>query len=142
MSTLGLLFVTTPEFVDIACEGWPRGLDAPRAIEPGELSPYLPKDITFSGPSVSVVSKRLEKALPFRTDVKVRGFWEKQRIRYVGYNANEDGVIDYGYPLPILWLDDEYALQLLSGVDAWRPYSDATLRRAAGLEAYCFVDSY
>lgn len=95
----------------------------------------------FNGPCTRQVFEQFEAALPLAVEVKVHDIWT-QRIAHVGYPADEDGTIRYDIPYPVFLLDDETANRMLNWADAWRPYANATLRRAAGLQAYCYVDDY
>ncbi|MFK8001317.1 MAG: hypothetical protein AB8H86_17105 [Polyangiales bacterium] len=141
MSTLGSLIVTSPTFIERVCGAWPRGRDKPRdGHEEVWQIGYLP-DNPVTGPSAHDVARELESALPLSADVKVHHVWS-QRIAHVGYPRDEHGQVKYDTPYPLFILDDEIAHQMLSWSDAWLPYADAALRRAAGLQAYCFVDDY
>lgn len=143
MSTLGSLIVTSPEFIEGVCGAWPKGREEPLPEGPKDVFQirYLPDNPVFTGPSAQDVRRALESALPLAADVKVRGVWS-QRIAYVGYPRDEEAQVRYDTPYPLFILDDEIAHQMLSWSDAWLPYADAALRRAAGLQAYCFVDDY
>lgn len=142
MSTLGSLIITSPTFIEGVCGAWPRGRDTPHEghQDVWQIS-YLPDNPVFVGPSADDVRSKLNVALPLAADVKVRDVWS-QRIAHVGYPRDEQGQVKYDTPYPLFILDDEIAHQMLRWSDSWLPYADAALRRAAGLQAYCFVDDY